>query len=511
MKTNLQFFERAEPGWDLQFPYFIHKEHFSYHPYSTFPWRDSNGDYLDRVMVSSRLPLGNTLDHDQKKDVYSVDLTNVSPLPDEDWMPPLNTLKYRVEFYLTASKTTNQFWAEAQKYWAKSLEETIRTTGGLKKIAADLVAPGDTDLQKAEKIYDAIEKLDNTRFTREKSHEERKKEKLKDIRTLEDVWKQRSGSDDDIALLYVALARAAGLKAWPAKVVDRSRAIFDLQYYSMRQLDDFLAKVTINGTDLYLDPGEKMCPFGMLSWRHALASGFVLTDGGAVVVTTPALSYTGTFLRRVADLTIDPTGEVKGTARFVMSGQDALQWRQVSLENDPDEVKKQFNESILGEFPEGIHADFDHFLALDDYKVNLIAVVKLEGACATATGKHFFLPGLFFESQARHPFVAEAKRTTPVDVHYARMEQDDVTYRLPEGFAIESVPQKSDTTWGGHAELKIGSQTTGYAVEVVRTLVYNFALLGPKDYPELHDFYQKVATADQQQIVLSRSAPAKGN
>jgi hypothetical protein len=65
--------------------------------------------------------------------------------------------------------------------------------------------------------------------------------------------------------------------------------------------------------------------------------------------------------------------------------------------------------------------------------------------------------------------------------------------------------------WGGHAELKVSSQTTGNTVEVVRTLVYNFALLGPKDYPDLHDFYQKVATADQQQVVLSRATVAKGN
>ena len=118
------------------------------------------------------------------------------------------------------------------------------------------------DSQKAEKIYEAVEKLDNTRFSREKSHEERKKENLKEVRTLEDVWKQKSGTAEEIALLYVALARAAGLNAWPAKVVDRNRAIFDSNYFSLRQLDDIVAKVTIDGKEVYLDPGEKMCPFG---------------------------------------------------------------------------------------------------------------------------------------------------------------------------------------------------------------------------------------------------------
>jgi hypothetical protein len=202
---------------------------------------------------------------------------------------------------------------------------------------------------------------------------------------------------------------------------------------------------------------------------------------------------------------------LKGTARFVMSGQDALHWRQVSLENDQDEVKKQFKESVKGEFPDGVQVEFDHFLALDDYHTNLIAVVNLEGTMATATGKHFFLPGLFFESQAKHPFVAQEQRATPVDVQYAKMEQDDVTYHLPDGYTIESLPQKSDTAWSGHAELQVASQTKGNFVEVARVLVYDFTLLGPKDYPDLHDFYQKVAAADQQQLVLHATEAPKGN
>jgi hypothetical protein len=511
LKVDSPLYQDSEPGWEVQLPYFIHKEHLSVRMELMPGMYDRHGETLDRMTVSTRLPEGVKLSHDPMVDRYTLDLTNVPPLPDEDWMPPLNTLKYKVEFYLTA-RSASDFWAEAIKLWAKDLAETIRATGGLKKAVAELVAPGDSDLQKAEKIYEAVEKLDNTRFSREKSHEERKKENLKEVRTLEDVWKQKSGTAEEIALLYVALARAAGLNAWPAKVVDRNRAIFDSNYFSLRQLDDIVAKVTIDGKEVYLDPGEKMCPFGTLSWKHSLASGYVLTDGGAERVITPALSYKATVVHRVADLTIDPTGDGKGIARFVMSGQEALHWRQASLESDEGEVKKEFNESIQGEFPDGVRAEFDHFLALEDYNVDLIAVVKLQGTVATATGKRFFLPGLFFEAQARHPFVARERRSTPVDVHYAKMVQDEVTYHLPEGLTVESVPKTSETTWGGHAEFKITSQSTGNTVEVVRALVYNFALLGPRDYPDLHDFYQKVALADQQQIVLSRAmAAAKGN
>ena len=61
-------------------------------------------------------------------------------------------------------------------------------------------------------------------------------------------------------------------------------------------------------------------------------------------------------------------------------------------------------------------------------------MVDVSGNMGTATGKRFFLPGLFFEAHARHPFVAQDKRTTLVDVHYPKMQSDDVTYHLPTGF-----------------------------------------------------------------------------
>jgi hypothetical protein len=42
--------------------------------------------------------------------------------------------------------------------------------------------------------------------------------------------------------------------------------------------------------------------------------------------------------------------------------------------------------------------------------------------------------------------------------------------------------------------------------------VYNYTILDPKEYGSLHDFYQKVAAADQQQITLARNvANAGGN
>jgi hypothetical protein len=104
--------------------------------------------------------------------------------------------------------------------------------------------------------------------------------------------------------------------------------------------------------------------------------------------------------------------------------------------------------------------------------------------------------------------MAQNKRETPVDVHYAKREADDVTYHLPSGITVESAPKVDGVTWPDHALLKYGSETKGSTVRILRNLAYNFTILEPKEYPSLHDFYQKVAAADQQQVVLTRATTA---
>jgi len=249
----------------------------------------------------------------------------------------------------------------------------------------------------------------------------------------------------------------------------------------------------------------------MLSWRHMLASGFRLNDKAVTIAHTPSGSSKSSSLDRIAYLTIDETGTLQGTVRIVMGGQYALHWRQIAIGNDEEEVKKQFNEWMKTYIPDGVQVDFDHFIGLDDYNANLLGIVRVSGSVGTITGRHMFLPGLFFQSKAKHPFVAQDKRTTPIDVLYAKSESDDVTYRLPPGYKMESSPQTTNIAWADHANFAISTTTEADGVDISRSLSSNYTVLDPKEYGNLHDFYQKLAVADQQQVVLARPVPAKAN
>jgi hypothetical protein len=501
----------SSPTWDIQQSYFVHKAHYLFKPSRSAGITNSRGDNLNKLMWPTRADKDSKVVYDALRGIYTFDISDVPAIPNDDWMPPLNSINWRVEFYYTQYTGGGEFWQNEGKRWAKDTDRFSNPGKSIQQAVGEIVAPSDTEEQKARKIYETVMKLENTRFTREKSDAERKNEKLKAIKNADDVWNQKSGTDDDITLLFVAMARAAGLKVYPMQVVARNRAIFDPKYLSLSQLDDYIAIVDIAGKEVFLDPGQKMCPFGLLHWKHSLAGGIRMAPIGPAYATTPPGNFKQTTVQRIADLTLDSDKNITGDVRFVMTGQEALHWRQIALKNDEEEIRKQFRESVSADIPDGLEAEFDHFLGLNDPNTNLIASFKVTGNMCTATGKRFFMPGFFFESRGTYPFVSQDKRSIPVDVLYSKMVTDHAIYHLPQGLAAESTPQPHDATWPDRALIKVASAAKSDTLTVERVFAYNFTILDPADYTGLHDFYQKVATADQQQIVLTTATIAKEN
>jgi hypothetical protein len=499
--------QASSPRWIIQRPYFVHKAHYVFDPaYNDAGVKvtNSRGEPMEGLMVSKRLGPTGDVERDSHNR-FTLDLTDIPPEPNDDWMPPLNTIRWSVIFYYTYANTEDEYWAREGSHWGKDADHLAAPSGPVKQAAAGIVSSGDSDETKARKLYAAVMKMQNRDFVPNGSATSQGG--LKDAAS---VLKAGGGSGDELTLVYIALARASGLKAWPMEVVDRDRATFDSTYLYTGQFDDYIAIVQINGKDVYLDPGQKMCTFGTLHWKHELATGFRQTDKGAVIATTPAEPAAAAHVQRTADLTIDENGGVQGTVRLVIGGPEALRWRQLSLENDKSEVTKRVNDWLHASLPEGVNADFDHFDGLDDSDANLVATAKLSGTLGSATGKRLILPGVFFESRGKHPFVQQ-KRTVPIDLHYATTEEDDVTYQLPAGVTVDSAPQAMNVSWGNHASLEIRSTTTTSSIKVTRNLLRNSAVLDAGYYLMLHDFYLKMSQADQQQLVLTRAKTEGGN
>jgi hypothetical protein len=512
----------SSPSWEIQRPYFVHKAHYSFTPFKAFMHgtryltnnfvMDAKGRRDDNLLWLSILPKDAVV----KPDVtgrFVLDLTDIPAAPDEEWMPPIHSYLYKVSFYYTYSTQAERFWMDEAKNWSKDVDHFADPSKPLRSVVSGLIAPGDSEMVKAQKLYKAVQALDNTDYSRQKAQSELKQLNLKAARRAEDIWAQKSGSSEDIAELYQAMARAAGLTAYAMKVVDRSQGNFDASYFSMDQLDTTLVLLNIDGKTVTVDPGEKMCPFQTLNWKHSNASGLRQDAKGQDISNTPLQDYTSNSIQRNGDITLGAHGAITGSLQFVLTGQEALRWRQRAIENDLDEVKKQFDRELESAVPEGIEAHLDHFLALDQPDFNLIAYVKVKGTLGTATSKRLLLPGFFFESRGHQPFVAGEQRLEPVDMHYGEQVTDEIVYHLPAGLSVEGVPQNTKNLWAGHAVYVVKTASAPGQITVVRTLARAFTLAKPEEYQDLRGFYQKVAAADQQQIVLTAPATAavKGN
>jgi len=515
----------SSPLWEIQQPYFIRKAHYAFTPSTVFLSgrgvaggtylrdiyvRDEHGDRADNLIWLPLLPPGVAVKKDPSGR-YTVDLADVPPMPNEEWMPPVQDFRYRVLFYYIKAQSINEFWLDEFKRWSKDVDHFAEPSKPIKDAVGGLVAPGDSDLDKAKKLYRAVQALDNTDYSRKKTEAELKQLDMKTAKRAEDTWAQKSGSREDIALLYLAMLRAAGLNANAMKVVDREQGIFDRAHLNVHQLNNTIVILNIAGKEITLDPGEKMCPFQTVSWRHSNAGGFLQGADANSSKMSPAQLYSDNKLSRTGDITIDAKGNATGSLRFTMTGQEALRWRQLALRNDENEVKKQFDHSLEAFVPEGIEAHIDDFMGLDDPDANLIAVIKIHGSLGTATSKRLLLPAFFLETRGTHPFVDQEKRLEPVDMKYGEITGEQITYHLPSGFTIEGAPQDATITWPDHAICVTKSVSSPGQIIVARKLARPFTFVKQDDYKDLHGFYQKVAAADQQQLVLTSSSAPKGN
>ena len=162
--------------------------------------------------------------------------------------------------------------------------------------------------------------------------------------------------------------------------------------------------------------------------------------------------------------------------------------------------------------PEGVEGHLDHFLSLDDPDVQLMAICKVDGALGAATSKRLLIPGFFFETRRRQPFVEEAKREEPVDMRYAEQITDQVTYSFPATLTVEGNPQNSQTPWEKRAVYVTKSTVEPNKVTIANQMLRGFTFAKAEEYDGLRDFYQKIATVDQQQLVFTLSVTtAKGN
>ncbi|HEV2618769.1 MAG TPA: DUF3857 domain-containing protein [Acidobacteriaceae bacterium] len=504
------------PAWFIQSELFTRKAHYLWRPTNEeLATKGETGvQAVSRIAWSMVLPTGVQVsdtvlpshDFHPGQEVLELNVQNIPPAPDEEHMPPIGSLSYRVEFYYSPYNSGEEFWKKEGKGWANSMDKFIGPNRKLKEAVSDVIAGADTQEAKLRKIYAAVMKLDNTAFGRERSAEEEKAEGLNPPKSTDDIWERKRGTDDQLTQLFVAMARAAGMKAYVMAVAPRDHDIFNLHYLSFMQLRDLVAIVNVDGKEAFFDPGQRYCPYGHMAWKHTEAGGMRQIEGGSSLVVTPDESYKSARTQRIADLTIDNQGMASGTVTMIWTGAPALRWRQVSLGGDATGLNRELRSEMEHLMPGGMEVKVASIEHLDEYEEPLTVNFSVKGPIGSATGKRLIIPGDLFEANAKPSFPHE-KRTVPVYFEYASNMQDAVRITFPSSFSVESKPVDENIPFAQLASYDMDSKTTSNSITIYRNLARGFILSPVSEYADLRAFYGKFETKDQEPIVLKAGAP----
>ena len=507
------------PDWKLQKEYFIHKEHFVFRPSKQFlpqqskdvgagdsQLKDPHDNILTDIRFRPVLPAVKTLTADAMGN-YVIDLTDVPAIPNEKFAPPLTDAAYGVDFFYTYTPDVKDYWQKQMSFWMKAVNAYTAPTQALQNAVKEVVSPSDSPLDKAKKLYDMVQKIENTDSSPDGAP--LTGSEFIPRGKVDSVLLSKKGSSNQIAFLYLALMRTAGISARPERIASRSLRIFSAQYMDNIQLDTVLIGLEIDGKEILVDPGTKMAPFATLHWAHAGAGGVAMNGNKAQIIVTPLQKNTDNSTLHVGTLNVSPQGAISGSLKIAFIGQKAIELRQLGVKLGVDVVKAEINAMIAQQVPAGIQAAVDHMVYLDEPDKQLLAVIPVSGSLSKNASGRIELPRNFFEAQEKNPFPAESARELPVDMRYPAQEQEQITYAVPPGYALEGNPQDANLKWEDNAAYQLRTKVEGSSIIGARILARGFTLLDAKDYTQLHDFYQKVVAADQQPLVLSAAQASK--
>jgi transglutaminase-like putative cysteine protease len=459
-------------------------------------------------------PLGlpdGTKPPEKERGLIRLETRDVPAFVSEEFMPPEDVMKYRVEFVYEGEDSDQReeaaYWKAYGKRSNTFVQRFTKPTRALEEEVARLVQPGDSIEVKARKLYARAQQLRNLSFERQATEQEAQREKLADINDVDDVLKHGYGYGRDISWFFYGLLRAAKIESYLVLISTRDVKFFDPRMMNTGDLNNSVVLVNLGDGTVYCDPGVQFMPFAYLPWNETAVKGLRLDKDGGQWVTTTLPGRDDSRIERKAVMKLE-SGSLEGKVTVTYVGLEAS-WRRVSERNeDATERKKFLEDELEAVVPTGIEAKLTNTPDWTGSETPLVAEfeVSVPGWAAGAGSRALMPMGLFSRSE-KHMFEHSA-RVHPVYFGFPYRHVDDITIELPQGWQTSAVP-KARAIDINVTSYSSSAQATGGTLNIRREITLNTILVKVPHYPQLRDFYQAVRAGDEDQIVITPGASKK--
>ena len=314
---------------------------------------------------------------------------------------------------------------------------------------------------------------------------------------VKSAYQNKTGNVAEINLMLTSMLRYAGFDANPVLVSTRANGI---SFFPSRTAFNYvITAVQYKGGLTLLDATNKnalpnILPLRVLNWN-----GRLIKKGGtseAVDLMPTANSVESIILIGV----IGEQGKLTGKIRDQYYDYNAFSFR----ENYNAVAKESYLEKLEKSY-DGI--EIENYEVLNDKDLAKPVTENFSFTHANATeiigDKMYFSPMLFF-AQTKNPFTQEI-REYPVDFVFPTQNKYNISFQLPEGYAVESLPKSAAMAMTddlGSFKYMLSNELN--QLQFSFTVNINSAIISSKDYDVLKAFYKELIDKQNEKIVLKK-------
>ncbi|MCV2487460.1 DUF3857 domain-containing protein [Flavobacterium sp. SH_e] len=311
------------------------------------------------------------------------------------------------------------------------------------------------------------------------------------------AYKEKTGNIADINLMLTAMLRSSGLTANPVLVSTRSNGIAlfpnrNAFNYVIAAVETPNGYILLDATDKYSTPN--VLPFRTLNWFGRL----IRKDGSSEEIDLMPKKASNDVVFMNYDISAE--GKVTGKTRRQCTDYNAM----ISRENfeklkEEEYLEKLENNNGKIEVSEYSRTNEKELLSPTIETYSFIG----NDLCELIGGKIYVNPMLFF-TEDKNPFKQES-REYPVDFGYPFMDKYNITIKIPDGFAVETLPAAVAYSMEnnlGSFKFNIAANDNVLQLMVVNQI--NEAIVNTEQYEMLKEYYKGMVAKETEKIVLKR-------
>jgi hypothetical protein len=379
-------------------------------------------------------------------------MKDLPPFQKEPAMVPMKDV--RGWFILLFSHPYMRWFSKPDEIWKlistdkeESFRLMIRPGLIIKNKAREIIAGATTDDEKLTKLYDFCQAQVSNLTYFDSPELQKAKEQLEGEanrkQSPDDTLERKFGYPHHVNELFASLAVAAGYKVRLALCASRNNTLNVRNSKGWLFVNDELVAVQVGSQWRLYCPGDYYTPAGMIDRSNEFATYLRCEEEQAIFEQVPVSVAEKSAVKRQAHFQIDADGNLEGNVEISMAGHAGSSRKADWADKQQAEIDEDFRTALTDRLPGAEISD----IAWENLRGNALPLivrftVKVPGY-ADVTGSKLVLTPDFFDHK-KSPLLSAETRQFPIFFDYARAEHDDIEYRLPEGYVLESPSAPED-------------------------------------------------------------------